>query len=72
MSTLLDIDRLTVVEKLRMMEELWAGLTQTEDGDLSPDWHGAVLREREDALRAGADEFVPWETAKRMLQKKKQ
>ena len=67
MTTLLDTASLTAVEKIRVMEEIWEDLAQTGDSDLSPEWHGAVLREREDAFKTGADEFVSWETAKRML-----
>lgn len=70
MNTVLDIGRLTRTEKLRAMEELWVDLTQTEDADLSPDWHGGVLREREEALKAGRDEFVSWEEAKKILRER--
>jgi len=68
--TVLDIGRLTRSEKLRAREEVWVNLTRTEDDFQSPDWHGDVLRERENALMTGRDEFVPWEEAKRMLREK--
>jgi len=71
MNTVLDIGRLTRSEKLRAMEELWVDLTRTEDDFQSPDWHGDVLRERDDALKTGRDEFVPWAEAKRIIQEKK-
>ncbi len=71
MNTVLDIGSLTRTEKLRVMEELWADLTQTEDSYPSPDWHGDVLRERDDALKTGKDEFVPWAEAKRIIREKK-
>lgn len=64
MDTVLDIGRLTRTEKLRAMEELWEDLSRSEDEYQSPDWHGDVLRDREEALAAGRDEFVPWEEAK--------
>jgi len=67
MNTVLDIGALTRPEKLRAMEELWEDLSRTEDEYPSPQWHGDVLREREEALRAGRDEFIPWEDAKRIL-----
>lgn len=54
------------------MEELWADLTQTEDSYPSPDWHGDVLRERDNALKTGKDEFVSWAEAKRIIREKKQ
>jgi len=52
------------------MEELLVDLTRTEDDFQTPDWHGDVLRERENALMTGRDEFVPWEEAKRILREK--
>ena len=52
-NTVLDIGRLTQTEKLRAMEELWEDLTRSEDEYPSPDWHGDVLRDREEALKAG-------------------
>ena len=70
MNTVLDIGRLTRKQKLRAMEELWEDLTRSEEEYPSPDWHGDVLRDREEALKAGKDEFVPWEEAKRILRKR--
>ena len=70
MKTVLDIGRLTRTEKLRAMEELWEDLARSADEYPSPDWHGAVLREREAALKTGKDEFVPWEDAKRILRER--
>lgn len=52
------------------MEELWEDLTRSADEYPSPEWHGAVLREREEALKTGKDEFVPWEDAKRILRER--
>ena len=70
MHTILDMGRLTHNEKLRAMEELWEDLTRSEKEYPSPDWHGDVLRDRNVALHAGKDEFVPWEVAKRALREK--
>lgn len=71
MNTVLDIGRLTRIEKLRAMEELWSDLTQTADSYPSPDWHADVLRERDNALKTGRDEFVSWAEAKRIIREKK-
>jgi len=70
MNTILDMGRLTRTEKLRAMEELWQDLSKTDDEYPSPEWHGEVLREREAALNSGADEFVPWEDAKKTLRER--
>ena len=70
MAAVLDIGKLTRAEKLRAMEELWEDLTRPEDEYKSPEWHGDVLREREEAVQAGTDEFVSWEDAKRVLRER--
>jgi hypothetical protein len=70
MNTVLDIGRLSHTEKLRAMEELWDDLSRSQDEYPSPDWHGEVLRVREEAFRAGADVFMPWEEAKAILRAK--
>ena len=67
MNTVLDIGKLTRTEKLRAMEELWEDLSRSGDRYPSPQWHGDVLREREEAIQAGEEEFIPWEAAKRKL-----
>ena len=71
MKTVLQLDALTRQEKLRAMEELWEDLTRADEQYESPDWHGDVLRAREEALKAGKDEFVPWDEAKRVLRETK-
>ena len=72
MKTILDMGRLTRTEKLRAMEELWNDLTHFDNQYPSPEWHGDVLQEREEAVRQGKDEFIPWEDAKRILRERKQ
>ena len=71
MKTVLQLEALTRQEKLRAMEELWEDLTRADERYESPNWHGDVLRAREEALKAGKDEFVPWDEAKRMLHEAK-
>lgn len=67
MRTVLDIGGLTITEKLRAMEELWRDLSRNDDEYPSPEWHAHVLREREQAVVSGQDEFVSWEAAKKIL-----
>ena len=70
MNTILDMGKLTRIEKLRAMEELWQDLSKADDEYPSPEWHGDVLREREAALNSGGDEFVSWEDAKKILRER--
>lgn len=70
MKAVLDISKLTKAEKLQVMEALWADLSRNEDEVESPAWHGELLREREEKLRKGEDQFIPWEEAKRQLRER--
>ena len=67
MQATLPLDRMTKEEKLRAMEELWADLSREEANVESPAWHGAVLRERAEAVKSGKESFMDWETAKQQL-----
>ena len=64
MDVTLPLDQMTVAEKLRAMESLWADLSRKEDQFDPPAWHELVLKEREEQIRSGQEKFIDWETAK--------
>jgi len=64
MEVALPLDQMTTVEKLRVMETIWADLSRHEEEIDSPAWHEKVLREREERLASGAERYVDWTTAK--------
>ena len=70
MTATIDLQQMSVPEKLRLMEDLWRDLSKDERNLASPEWHGAVLAEREKKLASGEDKLVDWETAKRELRAK--
>jgi len=70
MSILLELDKLTRAEKMRVMEETWIDLSRFDEEYSSPDWHGKVLWERDEALKSGKDGFVSREEVKQMLREK--
>jgi hypothetical protein len=43
MEITLPLEKMTVAEKLRVMESLWRDLTRDEQQLESPEWHGEVL-----------------------------
>jgi hypothetical protein len=45
-------------------------LPRNERDTLSPEWHGAVLEERERKIASGEDTFLEWKEVKRHLQLK--
>jgi len=70
MEATLPLDKMTVAEKLRAMELLWADLSRSEAQLESPAWHEDVLRDREEKIKSGAEKFMDWETAKKQLRDK--
>ncbi|MEI9962564.1 MAG: addiction module protein [Limisphaerales bacterium] len=70
MEAALPLDKMTVAEKLRAMEMLWADLSRNEAQIRSPAWHGDVLRDREAKIKSGEEKFMDWETAKKQLRDK--
>jgi Putative addiction module component len=72
MNATVDLGQMSVPEKLKLMEEIWRDLSQNERDLPSPEWHGAVLAERERKLASGEDSLVDWETAKQQLRAKLQ
>jgi hypothetical protein len=70
MSVVINFEQMSVSEKLRMMELLWDDLCRTESDIPSPQWHENVLRERENMVRDGSDEFIDWDQAKKEMRKK--
>lgn len=70
MEAILPLDKMTVAEKLRVMEMLWADLSRHEAQLESPAWHEDVLREREARVKSGKESFMDWETAKKQLRDK--
>jgi putative addiction module component len=67
MSTQLQIDQMTVAEKLRIMEELWEDLrTRAEDVPM-PQWHKDLLDERERLIETGEAQFDDWDAAKKRI-----
>jgi hypothetical protein len=71
MSITLDLENMTTVEKLRLMEDLWQDLWQdlasSETEINSPAWHGDVLAERLNAFSSGQETPIDWEVAKQQL-----
>lgn len=66
----LPIESFSVAEKLMLMERLWDDLSRRPSDVPIPEWHGAVLAERQAAVREGRTSFVEWEAAKKRLRER--
>ena len=65
MSVPLQLDQMSLEEKLRAMEELWDDLCRREEAIPVPQWHKDTLDERERLIEQGKAQFLDWETAKK-------
>jgi len=64
------LDKMTIQEKLRAMEEIWDDLRRTPKDVPSPAWHRDVLRARAGRVREGASRSGDWDEAKRRIRKR--
>ena len=60
----IELNEMTIEEKLQMMEVLWNDLARNAADLDSPAWHGQVLAERETALEQGDDHIEDWSLAR--------
>lgn len=63
----LQIEQMTVAEKLSIMEELWDDLRMRAGGVPMPLWHKDLLEERERFIETGEAQFDDWETSKKRI-----
>jgi len=70
MSTGISLEKMTLDEKLELMERLWEDLSNVSSDTPSPAWHGRVLAERMAAVREGRTQFIPWEEAEQRLRER--
>jgi len=64
----LNIQEMTIEEKLRTMELLWDDICRKVPDLASPPWHGDILKDREEKIKQGKEEFIDWEQAKKDIQ----
>ncbi|OGQ98733.1 MAG: hypothetical protein A2521_13000 [Deltaproteobacteria bacterium RIFOXYD12_FULL_57_12] len=64
MQSALPIDKMTVSDKLQLMELLWDDLCRTPEQVPSPGWHEKILQERAKRTTEGTAKFSNWSEAK--------
>ena len=70
MSKTVQLDELTIEEKLQLLEDLQVDLHRNEAHVPSPEWHGEVLAERQKLIESSQATFLDWEDAKKRLRKR--
>lgn len=63
------LDRMSLPEKLELMEALWDNLTRRPDELSSPAWHEEVLEECRQKAESKEEQFTDWETAKLQIRR---
>jgi putative addiction module component (TIGR02574 family) len=63
----LQIDQLSLEEKLEIMEALWQDLRRNTDQLPVPQWHKDLLDKREQMIETGESNFADWESAKKRI-----
>lgn len=70
MADVVQIEQMTLAEKLRAMEALWDNLCRQEENIPVAQWHRDLLDERERLIGQGKAAFLDWETAKKRIAEK--
>jgi len=70
MQVAIPLDRMTTLEKLRVIEDVWDDLCHSKADIPSPAWHADVLRIREQQIHNGDTNFLELSEAKRVLQER--
>ncbi len=65
----LNLDQMTVADKLAAMERLWEDLGRTPEAVPSPSWHEEVLSAREKRVSEGKAAFAPLDEVKERIRK---
>ncbi len=65
----LQLNQMTIKDKIRAMESLWDDLCKHADAVTSPSWHKDVLSQREKSIAKGKDKFIEWNKEKGRIRK---
>lgn len=63
------LSKLTLAQKLDLMEAIWDDLARQDKALESPPWHEEVLKDREQALAVGKATISDWEEAKERIRR---
>ena len=67
MDVALPLNKMSVEEKLCVLELLWEDLSRTPSSVPSPPWHKDVLEARERRLKEGREKFILLDEVRRTL-----
>lgn len=56
--TITEIKKMSIVERLKTMEELWDSLCHEENEIESPEWHEDILGKRKNKIKKDKAKFI--------------
>ena len=56
--TIPDIDEMSPTQQIELMEALWKSMSERNVNHEPPDWQLKYIKDRENAVAAGVDEFI--------------
>ncbi len=65
MTVPLELEKLSVKDRMILLEKIWSSLKQESDNLESPSWHEDVLAERRRKIESGEAEYVTLEELRR-------
>ena len=65
----LPLTKLTLAQKLDLIETLWDDISKNAKALESPSWHEEVLQDRQKALEAGKASARDWDQAKERIRR---
>lgn len=68
MTRTIDVETMTIEEKLQAIEALWENLCRQPEGIPIPAWHVQLLEEREARVKSGEEAFEDWDVVKKRIQ----
>ena len=66
----LPLQKMSVSEKLDIIERVWASLRDRDESLESPSWHEGLLAERKRLYAEGKARFSPWSEAKDRIRRR--
>ena len=63
----LPLEKMSLDEKLEVLDLLWADIARKPEEFQSPAWHGEYLKEVEQGLKNGTERFLDIDEAEQMI-----
>ena len=70
MSIAIPLERMSAMDKLQAIEEIWSDLARVSADVPSPSWHADVLRAREQRITDGRSRFLDIDEAKQAVRER--